>query len=213
MLNLDPYFLQAGDPATDAFLWFSVLSTPESSGDDEYECQVMIAWPHRAGFLGRSESLVVPKTSEERLELIREISVGWRTPFMEPISSVEEGTEVKKVRLEDWVPPRHGWNSRGDRVTLMEDAAHAMVMFRGEGANRGILDVGKWLEQHLELLKSGYWENEQMKEASKNYQSEMIERARTAVLSSRKACLDAIDYQRIDGNSPLVNKRAIVSDP
>lgn len=36
----------------------------------------------------------------------------------------------------------------------------------------------------------------------------MVARTRPAVLTSRRACLDAHDYKRINESSPLVSRRA-----
>lgn len=51
-----------------------------------------------------------------------------------------------------------------------------------------------------------------MKAAIDAYEDEMITRAAPAVLTSRCACLDAHDYQRLTDKSPLVSKRAVVLD-
>lgn len=44
------------------------------------------------------------------------------------------------------------------------------------------------------------------------YEEEMISRTGPAVLLSRKACLDAHNYAGIDERSPLIAKRAVISD-
>lgn len=51
-----------------------------------------------------------------------------------------------------------------------------------------------------------------MKAAIDAYEDEMITRTAAAVLTSRRACLDAHDYQRITDKSPLVSKRAMALD-
>ncbi|KAM0805877.1 hypothetical protein BDR22DRAFT_189473 [Usnea florida] len=52
MRSLDPFFLQGGDPQTDAYFWFSFLDTPSnnprSEDPDTFECQIMIGWPYRS---------------------------------------------------------------------------------------------------------------------------------------------------------------------
>ncbi|KAF2227841.1 hypothetical protein BDZ85DRAFT_254975 [Elsinoe ampelina] len=217
VLELDPYFLQGGDPKTDAFLWWSVLSTPSMNEgrvglEGKYECQVMVAWPYREGFLGRMEPVEVPRTSKERLALLREITNDWCEPFKSLVHAVPEDTDLQEVKLEDWLPPAGDWNNFDGKVTLMGDAAHAMVMFRGEGANHGILDVKNWLYGHLDLLKRGYWSAEEVRDATSEYEAEMKKRTKQAVLASRRAAEDAVTYQRIDDRSPLVNKRAVVAE-
>ena len=44
------------------------------------------------------------------------------------------------------------------------------------------------------------------------YEDEMITRTAPAVLASRRACLDAHDYQKITDQSPLVSRRAVVTE-
>ncbi|KAG8629409.1 hypothetical protein KVT40_003274 [Elsinoe batatas] len=217
VLDLDPYFLQGGDPKTDAFLWWSVLSTPSMNVgqiglDGKYECQVMVAWPYREGFLGRTEPVDVPETSKERLALVREITKDWSQPFRSLVQAVPDDIDLQEVKLEDWVPPAEGWNNFDGRVTLMGDAAHAMVMFRGEGANHGIKDVKNWLDNHLDLLKRRDWSSEEAREATIKYEAEVRTRTRHAVLASRRAAEDAVTYQSIDDRSPLVNRRAVVAE-
>lgn len=48
-----------------------------------------------------------------------------------------------------------------------------------------------------------------MQHACDSYEHEMIARTHAAVLLSRRACLDAHDYKRIDESSPLVSRRAV----
>ena len=84
----------------------------------------------KEGFLGREGVTDTPPTQEERLELMKEIAQGWCEPFRSFVIDVPEETEVKVVRLEDWVPGTDGrvWDNRNGRVTLVGDAAHAMTM-------------------------------------------------------------------------------------
>lgn len=128
---LDPYFFQATDPKTDAFIFFSFLSVPPGDNpEDLVECQLLISWPLKEGFLGREGVMDTPESQEERLELMKEIAKGWCEPFRSFVLDVPEETEVKVVRLEDWVPGTEGrcWDNRQGRVTLVGDAAHAMTM-------------------------------------------------------------------------------------
>lgn len=44
------------------------------------------------------------------------------------------------------------------------------------------------------------------------YEEEMIQRTGPAVLTSRRACLDAHEYARINDQSPLVSKRVKITE-
>ena len=88
-------------------------------------------------------------------------------------------------------------------VTLAGDSAHAMTMYRGEGANHGILDAALLLDQ-LKQIYSG-----QITQAAglHVYECEMRERTHTAVLRSRQAAFDGHDWDAINDTSPLVGQR------
>ena len=113
-------------------MWFSFLDTPSnnlrSENPDTFECQIMIGWPYRKGFLGRDEPLDVPAESNEKLALMKRIAEGWAEPFRECVMEISEGTPVKSIRLEDFVPRPGMWNNMHGRVTIVGDAAHAMTM-------------------------------------------------------------------------------------
>ena len=91
-------------------------------------------------------------------------------------------------------------------MTLAGDAAHAMTMYRGEAFNHGLRDVEE-LVARIEEGMAGDGTGA-MKEAIKEYEGKMCERCRPAVLASRRACLDAHDWSRLDEKSPLVARRA-----
>lgn len=226
--DLDPYFFQATDPKTDAFIYFSFLSVP--AGDDPedlVECQLLISWPLKEGFLGKEEVTHTPECQSERLALMKEIADGWCEPFKSFVLDFPEETEVKVVRLEDWVPGSDGrvWDNRNGRVTLVGDAAHAMTMckflpsssttsnflmltmqiVRGEAANHGIKDVARLYHEVFAspaLNRAGV----------DAYEQEMIPRTKQAVLNSRRACLNANDHKSINKSSPLVSRRAVVME-
>lgn len=85
---------------------------------------------------------------------------------------------------------------------------------RGEAANHGILDVASFLEQLGPYLSSPPSSSsaESPQKATTAYEQEMIKRTRPAVLTSRRACLDAHEHERINDKSPLVSRRAVVTE-
>ena len=205
--NLDPYFLQGGDKSSGVFFWFSFLDGPSSNSvraeTDSYTVQILISWPVQLGD--------VPTSSPERLALMKSLSRSWAVPFSAIVSAIPEGTSPTTLRLEDWQPPLHHfvcdvWNTMGGSVTLAGDAAHAMTMYRGEAFNHGLRDVEE-LVGRIEERMAGDGTGA-MKEAIKEYEEKMCERCRPAVLASRRACLDAHDWSRLDEKSPLVARRA-----
>ncbi|KAJ5613389.1 hypothetical protein N7510_006583 [Penicillium lagena] len=213
MRALDPFFFQGGDPLTNASHWFSFLDSPETSGrgDDTRDCQILVSWPHRRGFLGKDAPLDVPTKSRERVAFMKMVASSWAEPFHEIVQSIPEEAEPKTISLEDWVPPHDQWTNvpGSDHVVLVGDAAHAMTMYRGEAANHGILDVESLLSAVLPALRASEDAlGEHLKEACKIYTQGMVERTAPAVLNSRQACLDAHVYERINDDSPLIQMRA-----
>ena len=132
MRALDPFFFQGGDPQSDVFMWFSFLDTPSNNSrrenPDTFECQIMIGWPYRKGFLGRDEPLDAPSGNSEKLALMKRIAQGWAEPFQECVMEIPEETSVQSVKLEDFVPRLGMWDNMHGRVTIAGDAAHAMTM-------------------------------------------------------------------------------------
>ena len=85
---------------------------------------------------------------------------------------------------------------------------------RGEGANHGITDVSVLLSRILPILQKPSAvptsSPTSLKDAIDTYEDEMIRRTAPAVLTSRRACLDAHDYGRITDQSPLISRRVMV---
>ena len=97
-----------------------------TSGTNLHVCQIMISWPYRSGFLDDPLPLEVPQENSERLALAKRLSTSWAEPFRSIVHDIPEGTEVKPVNLQDWVPQREACST--GNVALIGDAAHSMVM-------------------------------------------------------------------------------------
>ena len=240
---LDPFFFQGGDPETNAFLYFSFLDTPSNNTREDnpnsYECQIILSWPYKVGYMGRKEPLDVPKTGKERVAVMKDIAKGWAEPFQEMMMSIPEDADAKAIILEDFVPKERLWTNMEGRATLVGDAAHTMTMCtyqiyypslalemmlmmlqdRGEGANHGIADIALLLEKILPPLQNSSGPTflngsgpRSLQDAIDAYEKEMIQRAGPAVLTSRRACLDAHDYENITERSPLISRRVMVTE-
>ena len=237
MRKLDPYFLQGSDPRTDAYLWFSFLNTPSDPLSSEgkegtYYCQIMTSWPYRAGFAGRADPTDIPNTKTGQLSWMKFLAENWAEPFRSVVQNITQDSEVMPIHLADWLPRRT--TAFDGRVVLLGDAAHSMViivlditllrhllilphalqvMYRGEGANHAIVDVDILLKQLKPVLeKGGSLDDAAVKSAVESYEAEMIERTELAVLASRRACLDAHDWSRLNDQSPLVRRRLMRAD-
>ncbi|KAI5362513.1 putative FAD-binding domain, FAD/NAD(P)-binding domain superfamily [Septoria linicola] len=223
--RLDPYFMQGADPRTDAYLWFSFLETPgdpgcpenDAHGESMYHCQVMVSWPYRAGFFGLADPSGIPNTTASQLSWMQAVSSMWAEPFRSVVQNIPTGSQVKAVELSDWVPQRNTDEVFDGRVVLLGDAMHAMVVYRGEGANHAIMDVSVLLDV-LKPLFTGRVDlqvgkvDKAFRDAVDRYENEVVARTETAVLASRQACLDAHNFERINDDSPLIRKRIMRAD-
>ncbi|KEZ40815.1 hypothetical protein SAPIO_CDS8006 [Scedosporium apiospermum] len=236
---MDSFFLQAAASENDTFLYFSVLSGPQHAPNkkptNKYTCQLVVSWPDRPGFFGEPSGIEYPETDQGRLELLHRFASTWAEPFRSLVLGVElRGTgshktarsgggvtsEIKTLDLFDWPPPK-GLRGEG-RVVLMGDSMHQMTMYRGEGANHAIVDVQDFADLVSPVLSrtsispadgtpgpSGF---EDLRSALDAYEDAVVDRARPGVLASRRACLDAHEWKRIDETSPLLSRRAMKLD-
>ncbi|WPH00023.1 Hypothetical protein R9X50_00284600 [Acrodontium crateriforme] len=212
MRDLDPYFMQGGDPKHDSFFYFSFLECPKNdtpSDDDIFRCQIIVSWPYRAGYLGSETPIEVPVETEDRIALLKKISNTWADPFKSILQNIPETTSSKSITIVEWIPNTGVWDNRKGKITLIGDAAHTMTMFRGEAANQGIADVTRFMAQYKPSWDSAAAKPFDAAVACNEYEAEMIERNNRAVRASTRACQDAHHYATIDGSSPLVNKRVI----
>jgi hypothetical protein len=133
MRSLDPFFFQGGDPENSNFTYFSFLKTPSNNlrwgtARDTYECEILISWRYPSGFPGEELPIEVPDGNAERVRVMKRLADGWAEPFRECFTSIpEEGTVVKALEMEDYVPKKGIWDNECGRMTLLGDAAHAMT--------------------------------------------------------------------------------------
>ena len=137
---LDSFFFQGGDPLTDLFLYFSFFSTPKADerelGEGQWEGQICISYPYRAGFWGKKQPMEVPGSDAERVALMKDFAEGWKEPFRGLVMSLGEDTAVKELVVEDYLP-EHGIGKEGDgKVALVGDAGHAMTICELTSLNR-----------------------------------------------------------------------------
>ncbi|KAL7938572.1 FAD/NAD(P)-binding domain-containing protein [Trichoderma chlorosporum] len=200
--NIDPLLFQGSHPTTGVFLWFSMLETPEANGtlgtaDERFRVQLMLSWMEK----DRDEA--IPKTNQDRIALMKRLADGFHPDLYNTIQAIPESSPTLHIVLQDW--PGQDWDNRDGRVTLAGDAAHAMVMYRGEAGNHGILDAWHLLGK-IRAVHAG---DKTGAQAVTEYETEMKERTKPAVLLSRQACLDAHDLNGLNNDSAVLKMRAI----
>lgn len=121
-----------------------------------------------------------------------------------------EGITSPSIKFVEYLPPRTF--PTGNRVTLLGDAAHTMIPFKGAGANTAIADscdLGTLLVDAFKQEKDPWAALEPILD---QYNTIMLPRGREAVLASRAAgqsskgitgILDGRVHQNLSGNAPL----------
>jgi hypothetical protein len=213
---------------TFAALYTLVLEAPQNLNDSNESClyQICISWNINNSTPEIQKLAHGLSDQASRLNLIRSIAQQWAEPFRSFLMLMPDTTEIKQLDLSDFVP-RIELRSNGN-VLLVGDAFHAMAMCkcflpiratlqtinprlkfthrsdRGEGANHTIVDI---LELSDKVLPHLYAPHSVLRTAIDGFEESLVLRTRSAVLASRKACLDAHDWHGLTADSPLLTKR------
>ncbi|GME84901.1 unnamed protein product [Ambrosiozyma monospora] len=132
----DPLLFQGTIPSSGTFFWFSLLSSPTHNGTSNYKCQVNISWKLADGVANLPFASVKEAFAEvsKRTTGLHESLVVLRDKLLKTGEK-----DYMELCLGDW--PFAEWDDYNGLLLLAGDAAHAMVMYRGEAANHGIADA------------------------------------------------------------------------
>ncbi|KAI0381231.1 FAD/NAD(P)-binding domain-containing protein [Hypomontagnella monticulosa] len=196
---LDPLLFQGLHPKTGNFLWYSIHDCfEEPDGQYSFDAQVIVSWVVKDPVAD-----AIPETHKERIQMMKNRASSYAEPLRSIVMDIPDDLNYTTAfSLGDY--PCREWDNRGGRITLAGDSAHAMTMYRGEGANHGILDAALLIDQ-LKKVHSG---ETSQKEALDLYEAEMRPRTYEAVLKSREAALVAHDWDAITEESPVIGARA-----
>ncbi|KAG5999335.1 hypothetical protein E4U43_002130 [Claviceps pusilla] len=112
-------------------------------------------------------------------------------------SAVEWTARDSSVYIDEmkyWIPMP--WDNLGGRVTLAGDAAHPMLIYRGQNFQHSITDVDNYVETLSRLEMTGDGDAARAK-ALMNYDAEMIGRGSKAVQQFLEEAEKALDPDRI----------------
>lgn len=206
--QLDPLLFQGCHPETGCFMWVSMLETPAVNGTEgtpkeRYRVQINLSWPVKT----RDDE---PKeTDRERVADMKRRAAVFAPVLRDAINTIPDDAAVLEIKLADW--PCLDWDNQGGRVTLVGDAAHAMTMYRGEAANHGMLDAYRLCESLKSVYERSSNDDASSSKAIMEFEQEMRTRTSHAVQMSRQACFDAHDWERLNENSAVLTKRAVVA--
>ncbi|KUJ13695.1 FAD/NAD(P)-binding domain-containing protein [Mollisia scopiformis] len=196
---LDPLLFQGLHPDTGNYLWYSIQECiDEPDGRKSFDALVIISW-----FIKDEVKDAIPATHAERIALMKQRAEGYAEPLRSIVIDIPDDLPfTTPLRLADF--PSVPWDNRNGQVTLAGDSGHAMTMYRGEGANHGILDAALLVDQ----LKKIHEGSVSLKTAIDAYEIEMRPRTHAAVLKSRQAALDAHDWDALTEDSPTIGARS-----
>jgi 2-polyprenyl-6-methoxyphenol hydroxylase-like FAD-dependent oxidoreductase len=114
-----------------------------------------------------------------------------RTPWHDPIPQILAATQVAQVSgypVYDRELLTEALLQKGNKVTLIGDAAHPMSPFKGQGANQALLDALALARGITRGCGSLHWRSSGLRETVlTEYESEMITRSTNKVKDSAEA--------------------------
>ncbi|KAK1836726.1 hypothetical protein QBC39DRAFT_337104 [Podospora conica] len=135
----------------------------------------------------------------EALAYVKATSGDLIEPFRSRIMETKESEGCYVDEMRTWVPVE--WDTLGGRVTLAGDAAHPMLVYRGQGYQHAVVDAQRYVEA-LVSVREG---NVGREEAIKAYSDDVVERGAKAVTQSLKEAEMSMDLASIK-NSIMAKK-------
>lgn len=196
---LNPLLFQAINPDTKFYLWHSVQNVvlDQNGTIEAYDILTIVSHMESPDDPPRDAPAAV------RIADMKRRVQGCSEPFLSIVNGIPDDSQLASLSLGDWIPipyETHG------RVVIAGDATGPMTMYRGEGANHGLLDAALLADTLFQL--DGDFSTERMRVAFKVYQDEVRRRRERAIPLSRQACLDAHLGRMPGPESPLVGARS-----
>ncbi|ORE11085.1 FAD/NAD(P)-binding domain-containing protein [Rhizopus microsporus var. microsporus] len=124
------------------------------------------------------------------------------TAHQQFIVNTPDDTPLVGITIRERVPVYDVYMANTQRVVLAGDAADPMSMFRGEGGNHAILDVGVLVNEINNVVSN----SKSLKEAISDYYKEIIPRVEQAVEASSRAA--TIMHTNPEGIRQMMEERA-----
>ncbi|KAG1138243.1 hypothetical protein G6F37_000026 [Rhizopus arrhizus] len=99
------------------------------------------------------------------------------------VAGIPDDTPMTEITIRERKPEFDPLVAPNRRVVIAGDAAHPMTMFRGDGANQAVEDIGALVHEIVHAASG----TKSLDEAISDYYKEMIPRAQKAVQSSHEA--------------------------
>ncbi|KAK0647129.1 hypothetical protein B0T16DRAFT_391429 [Cercophora newfieldiana] len=129
------------------------------------------------------------KNGPEALAWIQETTKGLADPFQSQIAWTANGDDVYIDEMRTWVSVP--WETRNGRVTLAGDAAHPMLVYRGQGYQHAVTDADNFVKALVSVRDEG----KSREEVIGAYSSDVVERGAQAVTQSLREADMSMDLE------------------
>ncbi|KAK7227837.1 hypothetical protein V2G26_000007 [Clonostachys chloroleuca] len=139
---------------------------------------------------GKEMDELASASREELFAKAIELTKEWQPILRNVIQHMgPQGMYAPPIKFQEFVPPET--LPRG-RVTILGDAVHTMIPFRGAGANTAFKDAADLTR----ILKRSFQQGGDVRSALDEYADAILPRGRTMVLESRAAGQDTEGFMR-----------------
>ncbi|KAH8177012.1 FAD binding domain-containing protein [Sarocladium implicatum] len=114
--------------------------------------------------------------------------------FKDAIEWTSEGSPCWINEMRYWLA--EPWDNKNGRVTLLGDAAHPMLIFRGQGMQHAVSDAVSYVEALVKILSSDT-ETIDRGQVMSEFEKDMIERGNAAVKQSLEEAEKALDSEKV----------------
>jgi 2-polyprenyl-6-methoxyphenol hydroxylase-like FAD-dependent oxidoreductase len=128
---------------------------------------------------------------DKALEYLKATTKNLAAPFQSFIDWTPEGSSCYIDEMKYWVP--QPFDNRGGRITLAGDAAHPMLIYRGQGFQHAILDASQYLDALIKVHEGAG----NKAQAVSAYDADMIERGAKAVQQSLQEAEFSMDPKTV----------------
>ncbi|KAH6856168.1 hypothetical protein B0I37DRAFT_301586 [Chaetomium sp. MPI-CAGE-AT-0009] len=129
---------------------------------------------------------------QQALDYLKATTKDQAEPFQSFIDWTPDGSQCYIDEMKYWVSKP--FDNRGGRITLAGDAAHPMLIYRGQGFQHAILDASQYLDALVKVREGA----EARELAISAYDADMIERGAKAVQQSVQEAEFSMDPKTVD---------------